>query len=243
MKAVILAGGLGTRLQPYTFFIPKPMLPLGNKPLLEHIIDWLKNGSDTNNKDSKINHIILCVSYLHRTIEDYFEDGHRFGVKIEYARADRPLATAGQLKTAEKMLDETFVCLYGDSVYEFSLNTMLRQHRLSKAFVSMALLSYKTKLRYGFIEVEGREEDRVARWTEKPEVAGLINIGCYIIEPEFLKLIPTSSAYGMDDAVRKALEQKRIIKGYKIDSGFIDIGDKKSYLDAYKKYVKKLGKI
>jgi mannose-1-phosphate guanylyltransferase len=243
MKAVILAGGLGTRLQPYTFFIPKPMLPLGNKPLLEHIIDWLKNGSDANNKDSKINHIILCVSYLHRTIEDYFEDGHRFGVKIEYARADRPLATAGQLKTAEKMLDETFVCLYGDSVYEFSLNTMLRQHRLSKAFVSMALLSYKTKLRYGFIEVEGREEDRVARWTEKPEVASLINIGCYIIEPEFLKLIPTSSAYGMDDAVRKALEQKRIIKGYKIDSGFIDIGDKKSYLDAYKKYVKKLGKI
>jgi mannose-1-phosphate guanylyltransferase len=218
-------------------------LPLGNKPLLEHIIDWLKNGSGTNNKDSKINQIILCVSYLHRTIEDYFEDGRRFGVRIEYARADRPLATAGQLKTAEKMLDETFVCLYGDSVYEFSLNRMLQQHRLSKAFVSMALLSYKTKLRYGFIEVDGREQDRVSRWTEKPEVAGLINIGCYIIEPQFLKLIPRSNSYGMDDAVRKALEQKRIIKGYKIDSGFIDIGDKKSYLDAYKKYVKKLGKI
>src|SRR5947208_14038807 len=109
MKAVILAAGLGTRLQPYTFFIPKPMLPLGNKPLLEHIIEWLKSNSNSNFE--VIDHIILCVSYLHRTIEDYFEDGSRFGIKIEYARSERPLATAGQLKTAEKLLDDTFVCL------------------------------------------------------------------------------------------------------------------------------------
>src|SRR5215475_12477031 len=166
MKAVILAGGLGTRLQPYTFFIPKAMLPLGNKPLLEHIIYWLKRCSANSDSYGRINHIILCVSYLHRAIEDYFEDGRRFGVKIEYARADRPLATAGQLKTAEKMLDGTFVCLYGDSVYEFNLNRMLRQHRISKAFISMALLSYKTKLRYGFIEMDGKAEDRISRWTE-----------------------------------------------------------------------------
>ena len=79
MKAIILAGGLGTRLQPYTFFIPKPMLPLGNKPLLEHIIEWLRND------DNNIDHVIICVSYLHRTIEDYFEDGSRLGIKIEYA--------------------------------------------------------------------------------------------------------------------------------------------------------------
>src|ERR671937_191380 len=179
MKAVILAGGLGTRLQPYTFFIPKPMLPLGNKPLLEHIIEWLKdidnnnNNNNSNNNNQRIDHIVLCVSYLHRSIEDYFEDGSRFGIKIEYVRSERPLATAGQLKTAEKLLDDTFVCLYGDSVYQFNLNKMIDEHRKSKAFISMALLSYKTKIEYGFI----------------------------------------------------------------------DIGDKKSYLDAYKKYVKKLGKI
>ncbi|HET7283054.1 MAG TPA: sugar phosphate nucleotidyltransferase, partial [Nitrososphaeraceae archaeon] len=110
--------------------------------------------------------------------------------------------------------------------------------------------SYKTKLKYGFIDLDVQEGsnnsngNRVTRWIEKPEVSGLINIGCYVMEPEFLKLIPMSSAFGMDDAVRKALEQKRIVKGYKIgESGFIDIGDKKSYLDAYKKYVEKLGKI
>jgi mannose-1-phosphate guanylyltransferase len=242
MKAIILAGGLGTRLQPYTFFIPKPMLPLGNKPLLEHIVDWLKNSTCKGPTDGRIDHIVLCVSYLHRSIEDYFEDGGRFGVKIEYARADRPLATAGQLKTAENMLDETFVCVYGDSVYEFALNKMINEHKKSNAFITMALVPYKTNLKYGFIEMNG-DNDTVSRWTEKPEVSGLINIGCYVMEPAFLKLIPSSSAYGMDDAVRKALEQEKMVRGFKTDSGFIDIGDKKTYLDAYKKYVKKLGKI
>src|SRR5581483_1682635 len=234
MKAVILAGGLGTRLQPYTFFIPKPMLPLGNKPLLEYIIDWLKNSGG-------IDKIVVCVSYLHRTIEDYFEDGARFGVEIEYARSERPLATAGQLKTAEKLLDEPFVCVYGDSVYEFDLGKMLQEHREANAFVSMALLQYSTKLKYGFIDLDGNE--RVSEWREKPEISGLINIGCYAMEPDFLKLIPTSGAFGMDDAVRKALELKKTVKGFKIESGFVDIGDKKSYLEAYKHYASKLGKI
>jgi mannose-1-phosphate guanylyltransferase len=234
MKAVILAGGLGTRLQPYTFFIPKPMLPLGNKPLLEYIIEWVKNAGGIDN-------IVVCVSYLHRTIEDYFEDGARFGVEIEYARSERPVATAGQLKTAEKLLDAPFVCVYGDSVYKFNLRKMIREHMESKAFVSMALLAYSTKLKYGFIDMNG--QDKVTAWREKPEISGLINIGCYVMQPEFLKLIPKSGSFGMDDAVRKALEQKKTVKGFRIDTGFIDIGDKKSYLDAYKQYASRLGRI
>jgi mannose-1-phosphate guanylyltransferase len=235
MKAIILAGGLGTRLQPYTFFIPKPMLPLGNKPLLEHIIEWLKKD------DNNIDHIIICVSYLHRTIEDYFEDGSRLGIKIEYARSDRPLATAGQLLTAKKFIDDTFVCVYGDSIYEFSLREMIKEHDRLDAFISMALLSYKTRLKYGFIDVNGN--NKVTTWNEKPEIKGLINIGCYVMEPEFIDLIPSSNAYGMDDAVRKALDMKKLVNGFKIESGFIDIGDKKSYLQTYKKYVERLGKI
>jgi mannose-1-phosphate guanylyltransferase len=233
MKAVILAGGLGTRLQPYTFFIPKPMLPLGNKPLLEYLIEWLRNAGG-------IEEIVICVSYLHRTIEDYFEDGSRLGVEIEYARSERPLATAGQLKTAEKFVNDTFVCVYGDSVYEFNLCKMIKAHRDAKAFVSMALMSYSTKLKYGFIDVNDGD---VTGWREKPEIAGLINIGCYVMEPAFLKMMPSSGSYGMDDAVRKALEQRKKVRAFKIDSGFIDIGDKKSYLDAYKMFASRLGKI
>jgi mannose-1-phosphate guanylyltransferase len=234
MKAVILAGGLGTRLQPYTFFIPKPMLPLGNKPLLEHIIEWLT-------QVRQIDEIVVCVSYLHRTIEDYFEDGSRLGVKIEYARSDRPLATAGQLKTAEPLIDDTFVCVYGDAVYEFPLTNMIHEHKKSKAFITMALLSYNAKLKYGFIDLD--EKSQITSWREKPEIKGLINIGCYIMEPEFIKVIPDSGAYGMDDAVREILAQKKQVTGFRIDSGFVDIGDKKSYLETYKKYVEKLGKI
>ena len=117
MKAVILAGGLGTRLKPYTNSLPKPMLPLGEKPILEHLIEWVrKNG---------VKEIVLCVSYLRKKIEDYFGDGEKFGVKIEYAISKKPLATAGQLKTAEKFIDGTFVCLYGDSIYNFSLRSMI----------------------------------------------------------------------------------------------------------------------
>src|ERR671920_670824 len=191
MKAVILAGGLGTRLQPYTFFIPKPMLPLGNKPLLEYLVEWLSNSG-------KIDQIILCVSYLHRTIEDYFEDVSRFGIEIKYARSERPLATAGQLKTASNLLDDTFVCLYGDSICEFPLCRMIENHLESRSDISMALAMYKTKLKYGFIDVNANENRRITNWREKPEISGLINIGCYVFEPEFLKLIPESSSYGMD---------------------------------------------
>ncbi len=124
MKAVILAGGLGTRLQPYTTFLPKPMLPLGEKPILEHLIEWTqKNG---------IKSVVLCVSYLRKTIEDYFEDGKRFGVDIEYAVSNKPLATAGQLKTAEEFIDDTFVCMYGDSIFDFNLRNMIKQHKQKK---------------------------------------------------------------------------------------------------------------
>lgn len=237
MKAVILAGGLGTRLQPYTFFIPKPMLPLGNKPLLEYLVEWL-------NKSKNINQIIICVSYLHRSIEDYFEDGSRFGIEIKYSRSDRPLATAGQLKTASSYLDDSFVCLYGDSVYEFPLDKMIDNHINDKAFISMALTRYKTNLKYGFIELDNSEKMLVSDWKEKPEVGGLINIGCYVFEPEFLKMIPNSVSFGMDQAVRSSIKDKKKVKSYIVkDGSFMDIGDKKSYLEAYKQYVKRLGKI
>lgn len=235
MQAVILAGGLGTRLQPYTFFIPKPMLPLGNKPLLEYLVEWVKQLKN-------IDEVIICVSYLHRTIEDYFEDGGRFGIKISYARSERPLATAGQLKTAEKMLKDRFICLYGDSIYDFDLAKMVKAHEESKAFLSMALMRYKTKMKYGFIDAD-EEANIVTSWREKPEVEGLINIGCYIMEREFLEMIPQSSTIGMDKIVKDIISQKKIVKAFTIDSGFIDIGDKRSYLDAYKKYVKRLGSI
>ena len=233
MKAVILAGGLGTRLQPYTTFMPKPMLPLGEKPLLEHLIDWTrKNG---------VKSIVLCVSYLHKTIEDYFEDGRNFGVNIEYAVSKRPLATAGQLKTAEKFLKNTFVCMYGDSIFNFKLKEMVKQHQRKKSFITIGLYEYKTNLPYGVIETA--KNGKVIAWNEKPEIYANINMGCYVMEPQVFDWIPKNKLYGMDDLVKKAMRKRKAINSFTTKKGFIDIGDKSSYRKANRQYLAKLGKI
>ena len=129
MKAVIIAGGLGVRLRPLTNKKPKPMLLLDKKPLLEHLIKWIKKNG--------IRDIVLCVSYLHETIEKYFEDGSKFGVNIEYAISKKPLATAGQLKTAQKFIDDTFVCVYGDTIFDFISGFSFQANTLPLLLVSI----------------------------------------------------------------------------------------------------------
>ena len=233
MKAVILAGGLGTRLQPYTTFLPKPMLPLGEKPILEHLVDWAKKNG--------IKSVVLCVSYLRKTIEDYFEDGKRFGVSIEYAVSNRPLATAGQLKTAEKFIDDTFVCMYGDSIFDFNLRNMINQHMKKKSFVTMSLYEYKTNLPYGVIETTNT--GKVIAWNEKPEIKANINMGCYVMEPGVMNLIPKNIPYGMDDVIKKAMAKKKLIGSIVSKKGFLDIGNKASYKKANQEYLQKLGNI
>ena len=233
MKAVILAGGLGTRLQPYTTFLPKPMLPLGEKPILEHLIDWTKKNG--------IKSIVLCVSYLKKSIEDYFEDGKRFGVNIEYAIANRPLATAGQLKTAEEFIDETFVCMYGDSIFDFNLRNMVKQHKQKKSFVTMSLYEYKTNLPYGVIETT--KSGKVIAWNEKPEIKANVNMGCYVMEPEIMEMIPNNRPYGMDDLLKKVMAKNKLVNSIVSKKGFLDIGNKASYRKANQEYLQKLGNI
>lgn len=233
MKAVILTGGLGTRLQPYTLFVPKPMLPLGDKPLLEHSINWLKK--------NKINEIVLCVSYLRKNIQDYFQDGEDFGVSIEYAVANKPLATAGQLKSAEKFIDNTFVCMYGDSVFDFDLKSMIKKHQKSKSFLTMCLFEYKFRLPYGVIDTD--KKDIITSWREKPEIISNINTGCYVMEPNVFSLIPSNIPYGMDKVLDKAMTKKMKLNSFLIKKGFTDVGDMDSYEKAYKGFKEKLGKI
>ena len=233
MKAVILTGGLGTRLQPYTLFVPKPMLPLGDKPLLEHSIEWLKKNN--------IKSIVLCVSYLRKNIQDYFGNGEEFGVNIEYAISNKPLATAGQLKTAEKFLDETFVCMYGDSIFDFSLKEMIKKHQKNKSFITICLYEYKSRLPYGVIDTN--KKDIVTAWREKPEITSNINTGCYVMEPETLPLIPKNKPYGMDKVIQTAMKNKEKVSGFSIKKGFTDVGDMQSYEKAYKEFKEKLGKI
>ncbi|MBT5200917.1 MAG: nucleotidyltransferase family protein [Thaumarchaeota archaeon] len=232
MKAVILAGGLGTRLLPLTKTTPKPMLTLGEKPILEHIIDWTRNNG--------VKSIVLCVSYLRKNIEDYFKDGEKFGVNIEYAISNKPLATAGQLKTAEEFIDDTFVCVYGDSIFDFSLRNMIKQHNKKKSFVTMSLYEYKTNLEYGAIETT--PSGKVTSWNEKPEIKANINMGCYVMEPKVMSYIPKNKPYGMDDVIKKAMKQKKLVNSFISKKGFMDIGNKESYKIACDEYVQKPNK-
>ena len=209
------------------------MLPLGEKPILEHLIDWTKKNG--------IKSVVLCVSYLKKSIEDYFEDGKRFGVNIEYAVANRPLATAGQLKTAEEFIDETFVCMYGDSIFDFNLRNMVKQHKQKKSFVTMSLYEYKTNLPYGVIETT--KSGKVIAWNEKPEIKANVNMGCYVMEPEILQMIPSNKPYGMDDLLKKVMAKNKPVNSIVSKKGFLDIGNKASYRKANQEYLQKLGNI
>nr|AIF21636.1 nucleotidyl transferase (GMPP) [uncultured marine thaumarchaeote SAT1000_05_G10] len=150
---------------------------------------------------------MLCVSYLHKTIEDYFGDGKKFGVKIEYAISSKPLATAGQLKTAEKFINDTFVCVYGDTILDFNLKNMIRQHK-KKSFITMSLYEYKTNIRYGVIDT--KNNGKVSTWNEKPEIKAKVNIGCYVMEPAILSFIPKNRSFGMDTVVKKPFQNVKM---------------------------------
>ena len=229
MKAVIIAGGLGTRLRPLTHNTPKPMLPIGGKPILEHLINWTKKGG--------IKSVVLCVSYLRESIEDYFGNGEKFGIKIEYAISKKQLATAGQLKTAEEFIDKDFVCMYGDSIFNFSLRSMIKQHDMKKPFVTMSLNEYKTNLPYGVIETS--KNGKIVSWNEKPEIKANVNMGCYIMNQNIFDLIPKNKPYGMDDVIKKVMKKKQTVKGFVTKKGFTDIGNKESYKQACEEYEQK----
>ena len=229
MKAVILAGGLGTRLLPYTKTLPKPMLPLGKKPILEYVINWIKK--------SEIRDIVLCVSYKHKKVQSYFQDGKKFGVNIQYAISKKPLATAGQLKTAEKFVNDTFVCVYGDSIFDFNLKNMILKHKRKKSSVTMSLYNYELELKYGVIDT--RKNGIVTAWNEKPTISSKINMGCYIFEPEVFRFIPKDKQYGMDTMIKKIITKKKRVSSFISKREFIDIGNKEIYEETNRAYSKK----
>ena len=233
-KAIILAGGMGTRLQPYTFFVPKPMLPLGDKPLLEHLVLWLKNNG--------VREQVLSIGYLGRYIELYFEDGSKWGVRIDYARSDSALGISGQLANAKGFVDSTFYLLYGDSVFDFDLKKLLGHHKRSRSILTMGLMHYSQKLSYGMID---RDRDgTVTAWREKPEIGGLVNVGCYAAEAELFDYVPRGKMFGFDNVVRDMNRKGESVSSYVIAGHeFLDIGDEKSYRRVYDIFLQRMGKV
>src|SRR3954447_23812411 len=176
MKAVILAGGEGTRLRPLTSTQPKPMLPIANVPMMEHIVRLLaKHGFDD---------IVVTVAFLANHIRNYFGDGSDFGVRMRYATEESPLGTAGSVRNAMDELDETFLVISGDVVTDIDLSKIVADHRAQKAFATIALKQVENPVEFGIVIT--RDDGTIERFLEKPtwgEVfSDTINTGIYVLE-------------------------------------------------------------
>lgn len=229
MKAVILIGGEGTRLRPLTCNIPKAMVPILNRPFLEHLLYYLKQHG--------IEEVILTLGYFPNPIQGYLGDGSRFGLHVTYVVEKTPLGTAGAVKNVEGLLNnEPFFVLNGDILTEIDLTDMVKRHRKLKPKVSIALTPVADPTMYGVVETDTL--DRVKRFIEKPSrdkvTTNLINAGAYMLEPEVLKHIPASTHFMFErNLFPLLLKMGAPIFAYPSTAYWIDIGTPEKYLKAH----------
>src|SRR4051794_3300429 len=228
MRAVILAGGEGTRLRPLTSNQPKPMMPLVNRPMLEHIVSLLKkHGFDD---------IVVTVAYLGNQIRDYFGDGSDFGVRMRYATEEQPLGTAGSVRNAADELDETFLVISGDVLTDIDLGAFVAAHREEKAVASIALKRVENPLEFGIVIT--RPDGSIERFLEKPtwgEVfSDTINTGIYVLEPVVFDYIPEGQVVDFSSDVFPALlDDGHTMHGHVSEGYWEDVGTLEAYSRAH----------
>ncbi len=225
MKGVIMAGGFGTRLRPLTNNLPKPMVPVANKPMMEYTVELLKKEG--------IEDIISLLFFHPEVIENYFGDGTDFGVKMSYIGAADDLGTAGSVKNAIDSLNETFLVTSGDVMEDFALSSAIDFHKDRKALATMVLTRVENPLPFGIVLTD--KEGKITRFLEKPgwgEVfSDTINTGIYILEPEVLNSIPSNTEFDFGkDLFPLLLQDKKPLYGYVADGYWRDVGNLREYL-------------
>lgn len=236
MKAVVMAGGFGTRIQPLTNSIPKPMLPVINKPMMEHIIRRLKSANITD--------IIVLLYFKPEIIQNYFKDGKDFGVNITYILPDDDYGTAGAVKKAQKYIDERFIVVSGDLVTDFDFNEIIGFHNAMSSKLTITLTSVEDPLQFGVVITD--KEGKILRFLEKPgwgEVfSDTINTGIYVIEPEILDYIPPNIPFDFSkDLFPKLMKEGITLYGYNAKGYWRDVGNPESYREVNKEILE--GKI
>jgi len=224
LKAVILIGGEGTRLRPLTYYTPKAMVPVLNRPFLEHTIAYLKK--------YQVKGLIMTVSYQPEAIQDYFGDGSNLGVKLTYTIENNPLGTAGAVKNAEQYLNNTFAVLNGDIFTNLDIADMLALHQRKRAKATIALTWVDDPCAFGVVETDS--DGRVRRFVEKPGpdqiTTNWINAGIYILEPEVLKHVPANSHYMFERGLFPLLlELGEPVYGYPFSGYWVDMGTPEKY--------------
>lgn len=217
LVAVIMAGGDGKRLRPLTRKMPKPMVKVGDRPILENILLSLAQYGITN--------IYLTVNYQARMIEDYFEDGSRHGVEITYLREKSKMGTAGGLSLMAKPPIEPLIVMNGDVVTNVNFTRILDFHRQHRAVMSVAACEYHINVPYGVLNLAGHY---VLGINEKPSNQFLCNAGIYVINPELIRLIPPDRPYNMTDLIQDVVRQGLPVTAFPIREYWIDIGQKEN---------------
>jgi NDP-sugar pyrophosphorylase family protein len=214
MKAVILAGGKGTRLKPYTTVFPKPLMPLGDKPILEIIIRQLKSHG--------FDEVIITVGHLAELIMAFFNDGSKFSVEIDYSREDKPLGTAGGLGLIKKELNETFLMMNGDVLTTLDFSDLVNYHKRNGAIATIALKKRDVKIDFGVVELD--VDNNIVGYSEKPEIEYLVSMGVYAFEPIVLEYIKPNEYLDFPDLIKKLISNGETVKGYVYDGYWLDIG-------------------
>ncbi|MBC7333096.1 MAG: NDP-sugar synthase [Actinobacteria bacterium] len=229
MKAVILAGGKGTRVRPLTYKTPKPMLPLVNRPFIYNFILWLKSHGLVD--------IILSTCYLPDVFIDYLGDGSSLGVSLTYVTETTPLGTCGAVKNVERYIgSDSFMVFNGDVLTSLNLTELIEYHKAKKADITIALTPVEDPTSYGLVPID--EDGRVIEFLEKPSpeeiVTNLINAGTYVIESRIMKLVPSGKPYSFErELFPEALRRGYRVYGFVSNSYWLDVGTPEKYLAAH----------
>jgi mannose-1-phosphate guanylyltransferase / phosphomannomutase len=227
MKAVVMAGGVGSRLRPLTIARPKPLIPVVNKPVLGHIVNLLHHNGF---KD-----VVVTVQHLAEHIEDYLGDGSSFDINLQYSVEEVPLGTAGSVKHAQRHLNDTFVVISGDAVTDIDLQAVVAAHKANEALITVVLKQVNDPLDYGVVITDSN--DRITRFLEKPTWSDVIsdraNTGIYVLEPEVLDDLKPGTSYDFSqDVLPQLLQKGAALYGYGADGYWCDVGTMESYMEA-----------
>ncbi len=234
MKVVILAGGEGRRLEPYTVVLPKPLMPVGDYPILEIIIRQLKSYGFED--------ITLAVGYLGNIIQSFFNNGDKWRVKIDYNFEDKPLGTVGSLSYI-KGLDRTFLVMNGDLLTSFDFSKFIKYHQEKKNIATIAVTNRKLSVDYGVLE--SNQQNELTKYVEKPDLAYKVSMGIYLFEPEILKYIPKGERLDFPELMQILLKNGEKVSIYESNDFWLDLGrpeDYKKGIEEFEKIKNKLFK-
>lgn len=223
-KAVVLAGGRGTRLAPYTSVLPKPLMPIGDRSILEVVLRQLHGHGIVD--------VTLCVGYLSHLIEAVLGDGSAHGTRVKYVRESQALGTAAPLRLVDG-LDSTFIVMNGDVLTTLDYGELLRYHHQHHNLVTIAAKKRRIKIDYGVLHVGSNgNRGRLRRFVEKPEMTSRVSMGIYVMEPEALEFIPAEGHFDFPDLVQALLDANRRVGVFDYDGMWFDIGRAEDYEQA-----------